>query len=78
MNTPTVPIAPTPGVPPSQIQPGYYKYVLEVTLEFPSVQPSAPSATQIAADAQAAILADATINPNAVFVHAYVPTGSGE
>jgi len=60
------------------IPPGYYKYVLEVVLEFPSVQPNAPSATQVASDAQAAILSDQTISPTAVYVNAFVPTGSGE
>jgi hypothetical protein len=71
----TVPIGtnPTPI-----INPGYYRYVLEVTLEFPSTQPNAPSAAQIAADAQAAIAADSTINPQSVYVRAYVPAGSGE
>jgi hypothetical protein len=69
---------PTPPVPNPVISPRYFKYILEVTLEFPVAQLTAPSATQIALDAQAAILADATINPKVVYVSAFVPTGSGE
>jgi hypothetical protein len=60
------------------INPAYYRYLIEVTLEFPGPQTTAPSATQIASDAQAAIAADTTINAEVVYVTAYVPTGSGE
>jgi hypothetical protein len=70
--------APITPIPTPVISPRYFKYVLEVTLEFPGAQPTAPSAIQIAKDAQTAIAADATINPEVVYVTAYVPTGSGE
>lgn len=65
--------------PPIEIPPWYYKYLLEVTLEFPSEQPTPPSATQVASDAQSGIAADTTnINANNVYVKPFVPAGSGE
>jgi hypothetical protein len=64
---------------PPVIEPAYYKYLLEVTLEFPGPQTTAPSATQLATDAQAAIAADTTnINAQSVYVKPFVPAGSGE
>lgn len=68
---------PTPSFSPS---PTYYEYLLKVKLEFnpDNAQASAPSATQIATDAQTAIAADTTINANTVYVNPFVPAGSGE